>query len=82
MLVTQDVVYPSLTAGGVGGADLWETGPDDSTCCFHNLLKGLLLSLGAAGKPHQESIGQYAANCTVLKVYHELLRDLRSSEFP
>lgn len=43
-------MYPSQTACGVGGADLWVTGPNGGACCIHNPLEGLLLSPGAAGK--------------------------------
>lgn len=54
-------VYLRQTVGGADGVHFWETDPGDSSRRFHNPLEGLLLSLGAAGKPHQESLSQYTA---------------------
>lgn len=40
MPVVVHLSHLSQTAGGVDGADLRETSPDDTACCFHKPLEG------------------------------------------
>lgn len=70
MPVVVDLSHLSQTAGGVDGADLQETSPDDTASGRP------MLSLGAARKPHQTSVGGCTTNGTVGEVHQEQLRDL------
>ncbi len=81
VLVSQDVMHSLQTTGGVGGAILSESGPNDFPRCFYHPLECLLFSLGAAGEPYEESICQNTADGTVVKVHHQLFRDLGIPQF-